>query len=194
MLDITKLQIADDFEDGLKGSKVFDLVRFDKPQPNEWFRLFDLGEGFQSFMKVIITTQPDASGEDQKYLLAPEIAATYKDYLKPYTRSVLTYGYTTRGIIFIWPVNYNPAYHNNWHESAKNIALAANNEWTQMQSDKVTKAYVHLKMTTKNQAETKDPFNNKPPIPYSSAIEKALVNRVVDSEDHPVIQNIGVKA
>ena len=42
--------------------------------------------------------------------------------------------------------------------------------------------------------ETKDPFNNKPPIAYELAIEKALVNRIVDSEDHPLIQHIGVKA
>ena len=40
MLDLKKLTIAEDFEDGLKGKKVFDVVRCDKPQPNEWFRLF----------------------------------------------------------------------------------------------------------------------------------------------------------
>ena len=30
MLDLNKLKIADDFDDGLKGQKVFDIVRFDK--------------------------------------------------------------------------------------------------------------------------------------------------------------------
>ena len=29
MLDLKKLKIADDFDDGLKGQKVFDIVRFD---------------------------------------------------------------------------------------------------------------------------------------------------------------------
>ena len=53
MLDLKKLTIAEDFEDGLKGKKVFDVVRCDKPQPNEWFRLFKLGDkGFDNFIKV----------------------------------------------------------------------------------------------------------------------------------------------
>ena len=191
ILDLSKLSIDDD--DGIKGNKVFDIVRFDKPQPNEWFKLFNLGDGFKSFAKVIITTQPDAKGENQKYLLAPDVADAYKDYLKPHTRSVLTYGYTTQGIIFIWPVNYNPEYQNNWHDSAKKIAIAADNEWTQIQSDKAQKCYVHLKMREKNQTETKDPYKNIPPIPYEKAIDIALVNRIVDSDEHSLIQNIGVK-
>ena len=72
LFDLTKLQIADDFDDGLRGQKVYDIIRCDKPQPNEWFKLFDLGEGFKSFVNVIITTQPDARGENQKYILAHE--------------------------------------------------------------------------------------------------------------------------
>ena len=194
LFDLKKITIADDFDDGLRGQKVFDVVRFDKPQPNEWFKLFDLGKGCESFAKVVITKQPDARGEEQRYLLTPDIAQTYKDYLKPYTRSVLTYGYTAQGMIFIWPVNYNPEYANKWHETAKAIALAAQHEWTQIQSDKAQKCYVHMRMNDKYKQETKDPFNNKPPIAYELAIEKALVNRIVDSEDHPLIQHIGVKA
>jgi hypothetical protein len=49
-------------------------------------------------------------------------------------------------------------------------------------------------MNEKYSEETKDPFKNKPPIPYEAAVDKALVNRIVDSEDHPLIQQIGVKA
>ena len=195
MLDLKKLTIAEDFEDGLKGKKVFDVVRCDKPQPNEWFKLFTLGKnGFSDFAKVVITEQEDARGEKQSYLLSPEIANTYKDYLKPYHRAVLTYGYTSRGIIFIWPVKYNPEYPNLWNDTAQKIAIAACNEWTQIQSDRVQKCYTHLKMTEKNERETKDPFKNEPPIPYEKAIEKAFISRIVDSEDHPVIQMVGVKA
>ena len=195
MLDLKKLTIAEDFEDGLKGKKVFDVVRCDKPQPNEWFKLFTLGKnGFSDFAKVVITEQEDARGEKQSYLLSPEIANTYKDYLKPYHRAVLAYGYTSRGIIFIWPVKYNPEYPNLWNETAQKIAIAACNEWTQIQSDRVQKCYTHLKMTEKNERETKDPFKNEPPIPYEKAIEKAFISRIVDSEDHPVIQMVGVKA
>ena len=154
MLDLKKLTIAEDFEDGLKGKKVFDVVRCDKPQPNEWFRLFKLGDkGFDNFIKVVITEQEDARGEKQSYLLSPEIANTYKDYLKPYHRAVLAYGYTSRGIIFIWPVKYNPEYPNLWNETAQKIAIAACNEWTQIQSDRVQKCYTHLKMTEKNERE-----------------------------------------
>ena len=195
MLDLKKLTIAEDFEDGLKGKKVFDVVRCDKPQPNEWFRLFKLGDkGFDNFIKVVITEQEDARGEKQSYLLSPEIANTYKDYLKPYHRAVLAYGYTSRGIIFIWPVKYNPEYPNLWNDTAQKIAIAACNEWTQIQSDRVQKCYTHLKMTEKNERETKDPFKNEPPIPYEKANEKAFISRIVDSEDHPVIQMVGVKA
>ena len=53
LFDLKKITIADDFDDGLRGQKVFDVVRFDKPQPNEWFKLFDLGKGFESFAKVV---------------------------------------------------------------------------------------------------------------------------------------------
>ena len=107
---------------------------------------------------------------------------------------MLTYGYTSRGIIFIWPVKYNPEYPNLWNDTAQKIAIAACNEWTQIQSDRVQKCYTHLKMTEKNERETKDPFKNEPPIPYEKAIEKAFISRIVDSEDHPVIQMVGVKA
>ena len=59
MLDLKKLTIAEDFEDGLKGKKVFDVVRCDKPQPNEWFRLFKLGDkGFDNFINLLGIESP----------------------------------------------------------------------------------------------------------------------------------------
>jgi len=63
-----------------------------------------------------------------------------------------------------------------------------------MQADNVQKTYAHLRMNEKYEKEVKDPFNNKPPLPYEAAVEKALVNRIVDSEDHALIRGIGVKA
>ena len=63
-----------------------------------------------------------------------------------------------------------------------------------MQSDNVQKIYAHLRMNDKYEQEVKDPFKNKPPIAYEVAVEKALVNRIIDSEDHALIKSIGVKS
>ena len=191
---LKKLAIADDFDDGLQRNRVIDRVRFDKPQPNEWFKLFDLGKGIESFAKVITTTQPDANGEQQKYILSTEIGNKYAQSLKPFSRCRLAYGYTTQGIVFIWPLNYNPDYpENSWHLTAMKIAEAALDDWTQIQSDRTQKCYAHFEMQDLMRESVKDPFKNKPPITYEEAIDKASLGRVVDNEEHRLIKMIGVK-
>jgi len=194
MLDLKKLSVSDDFDDGLRGQRVWDKVRLGKTEPNEWFKGFKLGdkEGLNNFIKVVTTTQPDKANVNQTYLLAPHIAAAYKDYLKPISTCILFYGYTTRGIIFISPVKVSDT-SNSWNDTSKTIHLAALNEWTQIQSNRVEKCYVHLRMSAKNQEETKEPFKqNEPPIPYEEAIKKAFLDRVVENEEHPIIKNVGV--
>jgi len=43
MLKLNDIKIADDFDDKLNKTRIIDVVRFGKPQPNEWFKLFNLG-------------------------------------------------------------------------------------------------------------------------------------------------------
>jgi len=194
MFKLDDIKIADDFDDKLGKSRVIDIVRLGKPQPNEWFKLFDLGNRIKSFAPVVLTRQPDARGEVQDYILSKEIADKYAGKLKPFTRTILTYGYTTTGIVFIWPLNYNPEYPDlSWHLTARSIAESAFDEWTQMQSDKAQRAYLHFVMTKENAEQVKDPFNNEPPIDYLRAMNLACQQRYVDSEDHLIIKNLGVK-
>ena len=194
MFKLNDIKIADDFDDKLNKTRIIDVVRFGKPQPNEWFRLFNLGSGLKSFANVVLTKQPDAKGEVQDYILSSDIGNKYANKLKPFTRTILTYGYTTTGIVFIWPLNYNPEYPDlSWHLTARSIAESAFDEWTQMQSDKAQRAYLHFVMQKDNADQVKDPFNNTPPIDYERAVQLSIQQRYVDSEDHLIIKNLGVK-
>ena len=79
--------------------------RLDKPQPNEWFKLFNLGK---SFIPATITTQRDERGDHQKYLLTNTKDKFVKKYaydLRPSTQC--RWQVISTGIIFIWPVNFN---------------------------------------------------------------------------------------
>ena len=75
LFDLTKLQIADDFDDGLRGQKVYDIIRCDKPQPNEWFKLFDLGEGNAELTIIFKDSDDETWSTFDSILRSPEVVA-----------------------------------------------------------------------------------------------------------------------
>ena len=64
-INLNDIKTADDFDDGIPSQRQITTCRLDKPQPNEWFKLFNLGEGMKSFIPATITTQRDERGDHQ---------------------------------------------------------------------------------------------------------------------------------
>ena len=42
-INLNDIKTADDFDDGIPSQRQITTCRLDKPQPNEWFKLFNLG-------------------------------------------------------------------------------------------------------------------------------------------------------
>ncbi len=162
-INLNDIKTADDFDDGIPSQRQITTCRLDKPQPNEWFKLFNLGEGMKSFIPATITTQRDERGDHQKYLLTntkdKNFVKKYSYDLRPSTQCRLAYGYTSTGIIFIWPVNFNPAYpDNSWHLTAARIAEGALEDWAQIKSNKPNGCYDYYTMPKSLAEKTKDPL------------------------------------
>ena len=196
-INLNDIKTADDFDDGIPSQRQITTCRLDKPQPNEWFKLFNLGEGMKSFIPATITTQRDERGDHQKYLLTntkdKNFVKKYAYDLRPSKQCRLAYGYTSTGIIFIWPVNFNPMYPDNaWHLSAARIAEGALEDWAQIKSNKPNGCYDYYTMPKSLAEKTKEPYE-KIPKSYEWAIENAFKGRIVDSEDHLIIRNLGIK-
>jgi hypothetical protein len=90
------------------------------------------------------------------------------------------------GIVFLWPIPLpdQSGRSNDWNESQRLAAVAADTRWIRMQSDRTLGAYrVHLA-----EGEIPDPI--WPDMPLNALLEIAFRGRVVDRPDHAVIRRI----
>ena len=198
MIDLKNITITDEFEDKVSSKKKVIAARLGKPEKNEWFKMFNLnGNGYNDYAKVSITNQREERGERQTELLSndkdPNFATTYGHDLTAKTCR-LGYGYTSTGIVFIWPLMFNkdnPDFA--WHTSARDIAIEALSEWRQIRANKPNSTNDCYTMPKYLVDKTPDYFKGEIPRPYSWAIETAFRGRIVSTPDHRIIQSIGIK-
>ena len=183
-----------DYKQGLPSTRIYDLVDLGKPGPEDWFRGYNLGKGFEQFQTSWITKKKDAEGQLQPYLIAgkPDFKAAAVQKLKRVQRVHLYYGITSHYRLFIWPVvcveDINDAM--KWHVTGLEIAKAGMTRWTQLNSNKADSCYVHIDLEDQKSVPDYEVFK-KPPIDYVAAINKAFKGRIISNEDHPIYKAAG---
>ena len=191
---LDEINATDNYKKGLPSSRKYDTVDLGKPGPDDWFKGYDLGKGFEQFGISWITRKKDAEGKSHPYLIAGKVdfkaAAVQK--LKRVQRVHLYYGITSNYRPFIWPVvlveDINEAL--GWHVTGLEIAKAAMTRWTQIQSDKANNRYIHVDLDNQQSVPEYDVFK-KPPLDYVTAINKAFKGRIISNEDHPIYKAAG---
>ena len=184
-----------DFKQGLPSVRRYDTVDLGKPGPEDWFKGYDLGKGFDSFQSAAITKKKDAEGQFHPYLIAskdPDFKAAAIQKLKRVQQVHLYYGITSTKRLFIWPVvaveDINDAI--KWHVTGLEIAKAAMTRWTQLNSNKSDSCYIHIDLEDQKSVPDFEVFK-KPPIDYVTAINKAFKGRIISNEDHPIYKAAG---
>ena len=193
--DLKDVAANEDLDDGLESTKIFDLVDLGKPGADDWFKLYNFNnKGLKGFSRGLIAKRRDAQGIHQPYLILGN--ETFKRKIRQKIRPTqyvrLAYGITNYERLFIWPLpevkDINEAI--TWHATGWEIAKAAFTRWTQIQSNKADKRYVHLDLEKQDQVPKKDSFID-PPIDYKTALNKAFKGRVVKDETHPIYADAG---
>jgi len=183
-----------DFKKGLPATRRYDVVDLGKPGPDDWFKGYDLGKGFDSFETSWITKKNDAEGKPHPYLIAgkPDFKAAAVQKLKRVQEVHLYYGITSHYRLFIWPVvvveDLSTAI--GWHATGIEIAKSGMTRWTQIQSDKPNSRYIHVDLDNQESVVDYEVYK-KPPIDYVSAINKAFKGRIISNEDHPIYKAAG---
>ena len=184
-----------DYKQGLPSTRKYTMVDLGKPGPDDWFRGYDLGNGFDGFTKAHITKKKDAEGKPHPYLIASsdeDFKAACVQKLKNVQYVHLYYGITSHYRPFIWPVvaveDINDAI--GWHATGIEIAQAGMSRWTQIQSDKPNSRYIHVDLEDQKSVPDYEVYK-KPPIDYETAINKAFRERIISDENHPIYKNAG---
>lgn len=133
-------------------------------------------------MQLLTQTYEDAESR-QSYLVTPEM----RDYLAgDLTYTHLHLGITRQGTIIVVPVKVpgegeTPS---DWHMTGRQAVELAKTHWTRMAADMILGAYRIYK------AEGDLPEPKWPDKSFGEILEVAFKDKVIDNENHPVIQRL----
>ena len=143
-----------------------------------------------SFGCILITsTRLEGAGliyfedEDTPYLVTDRVYPSVEHEVK---LVILSLAVTRQGNPFIWPVPCPPSdgRTNSWNESALRAALAAQESWVRVKSNKATKTY---DVITAGAALGEPRF---PDLSFSALLGIAFRDHIVDAPDHPALRRL----
>lgn len=177
--DPVALRLGSDYAEGLGVRKVISTIPNRKPNRSEWFRVRP-GEEWRLQTAVL---ELEKGVERSTYLVAP---ALWPELSGEITPALLLTCVNRANDLFIWRVKLPGAdgRSNTWTDSALQIAKAAEATWCRMVSDTANGIYTHYEPTT----ELPDPKWS--PLSFHEIIRIAFRGRLIDSLDHPVLQDL----
>lgn len=173
--DPAKLRIENVCDDSIGVEKLITTVEVKKPSKQTFFRV-NPSPSTRVDVRVIAL-------ENVVYLCIPQVAAKFIGE----TRAVRLLTCIARhDEIFLWPLNLpsDVGRENSWNISAQRAAVIAETRWTRMQSNRASGSYNVV--TSQHIPE---------PIWPEKSLQDLLQiafggGRLIDSEDHPVIQQL----
>jgi hypothetical protein len=177
--DPAALRLGADYSEGLGVRKVITTVPNRKPNKSEWFQVRP-GEEWQLQTAVL---ELERGVERLTYLVAP---ALWPELSGEIVHALLLPCVNRANDLFLWRIKLPGAdgRPNSWTESALEIAKAAETTWCRMVSDTANGIYTHYVST----ATWPDP--KWPALSLSEIIKLAFRGRMIDSLDHPVLQEL----
>jgi hypothetical protein len=135
-------------------------------------------------MSLAVTIYVDRDEQDDVYFVAPAMRGLLAEDLKPV---LLQLTINRKGVVFIWPLTL-PSEDNplgrSWHESARKAAEIAKEDWIRMSADKSLGGY------RVRQAEGRLSEPDWPKKTFNELLAIAFADRIIMSEDHPVVRRL----
>jgi hypothetical protein len=177
--DPASLRLGSDYSEGLGVRKVISTIPVRKPNKSEWFRVRP-GDAWRLQTAVL---ELERGVERTTFLLAP---ALWPDWSGEVAVAVLLTCVNRGGDLFLWRIQRPGAdgRSNTWTESAIQIATAAETRWCRMVSDTANGYYTHFEPT----ADLPDP--RWPDMTFGAMLKIAFRDRMIDTPDHPVLQEL----
>lgn len=184
-MDFEALKISATFENEMfETKKIVTTVPIRKPKKMEFFRVRE-GEAWTFDTHIVA---PDDSGDDEKYLVAPEFWEEFRQYnlLKP-VRFFALVAHNTR-VFYLSEVALpdSEGKWNTYNRSRMEHYERAKTEWVNITADRALGAYA-LRLPI---AVLPDPEWPEKPANIFEALELAFKDKVIDSEDHPVLNRL----
>jgi hypothetical protein len=121
--------------------------------------------------------------ERESYLVAPAMWGLLADEARP---MLLVPAITRQGAIIIWPLRLpgEDGRYDTWAETAHAAAELAKEQWVRLQPNMALGAY----RTYRAEGQLSDP--DWPDRPFGEILEIAFRDRVIKSDDHPVVRRL----
>lgn len=175
--DYSRFVLPQDFTEAIPVKKALTTVRVRKPHRHEWVQVHSGGE-----WTATVGLFSDKNDGEQ-YLVEPNMLSELRDEIR---RAALYATISRQGAVFLWPVVLPGAdgKWNDWHRSAAEAVKLARSKWVRVVSNRAAGGYdVELP-----QAELPDP--EWPEADFGQLIGLAFRDRIIDSEQHPVLLNL----
>jgi hypothetical protein len=178
VLDLDQFRLPQDFADIIGVAKILTKIPVRKPDRQAFIRVHP-DPAYQ-----LQTSLLELKDEREFYLLGPGALSSCANEAIPMLLHLAT---TRLGNLFIWPVRLpnSEGRDNDWHASAREAALQAQNAWVSVRSNMEARAYDVFKAT----ANIPDP--QWPAKPFNELVALAFKGRIIMTPDHDVLLRLG---
>ena len=174
--DLSALRLSQDAIGGA-AREILSHVPVRKPNKHDFFRVHPSPE------MSLATAIFDDKDEREVFFVEPSM----REALLGETKPVLLVPFITRqGVVGIWPIALpgDGGRRNEWHETARDAAERGKTHWTRLAADMSLGAY----RIYQAEGELSDPV--WPDRTLSELLEIAFRDRIISTEDHPVIRRL----
>jgi hypothetical protein len=168
---------AQDYAEDLGETKELGPIVVRKPAPDDWVRVYpDPDWRIDAFIL-------DSKMTRQTYLILNVDLQRKLEAKKQGRPMMLYYAIERSGQPFLWPVSaiFRNGTLNTWNNSATRAVQRAQDIWVQIASNRAREAY---DMTTSN----KIPPPIWPDLTFEAVLEQTFEGRIIESEQHEIIQ------
>lgn len=177
-LDAIRLSPEDTAEIGTR--EILTRVPVRKPGKTEFVRCHA-----DPAMSLAVTIYVDKDERDDVFFVAPQMRGALAEDLRPV---LLQLAITRKGVVFIWPLTL-PSEENplgrSWHESARKAAEIAKTQWIRITADKALGGY-RVRQAEGKLSEPEWPADKS----FSELLTIAFADRIIMSEEHPVVRSL----
>ena len=176
--DLDNLRLKQDFNETLGVQRILSHVPVRKPNKTNFIRVHP-GEDYRMDVGIV-----EMKEERETYLVTPAMMSEPGIYELVVPARLVTY-ITRQGVLALWPLKLEKdGKLNPWHESALEAAQLAEEQWVSVRSDMSLGAY-QIFLATAELAEPEWPEHA-----FSELVRLGFKDLIVDTPDHPLIQQL----
>ena len=173
--NLDSLKIDQNYADQIGVKKQITTIPCKRPNKQDWVAVHP-DQAYSLQTAFLELTQ-----DREHYIVIPELWPLWQSEIIP---KMLYTAMNRQGVLFLWPVRLpdETGRLDNWNESAHKAAAIGMKKWIRVVSNRSLGAYEVLTPTGKLEAP------KWPDMEFKAMLKIAFEDRVINSEDHPVIK------